>query len=123
MRRRWEFNRIHRDGVRVRTANFTVIGLRSLTEERARFGCAVSRKVGNAVVRNRLRRTMKEMFRLNVAELPLVELVVVLRPSAARYVQLGQPAMKEELWPAMLTAGKRAMTRSKSKRVRSRGRR
>jgi len=116
VRRRWEFNRIHRDGVRVRTPNFTVIGLRSLTQGRPRFGCAVSRKVGNAVVRNRLRRSMKEIFRLSAHELALAEVVVVVRPSAAKYTKLGYHALREELWPAMRTAAQRASTQKKNKR-------
>lgn len=122
VRRRWEFNRIHRDGVRVRTPNFTVIGLRSLTQVRPRFGCAVSRKVGNAVVRNRLRRLMKEIFRLSAHELDLAEVVVVVRPSAARYVRPGFDALREELWPALQTAARRGAQQKKVRRGRARRR-
>lgn len=120
VRQRWEFDRIHRDGVRVRTPNFTIIGHRSLTQVRPRFGCAVSRKVGKAVLRNRLRRLMKELFRLRAHELPLVDVVVVVRPSAACYARPGLSAIEEELWPAIETAAKRAMSRPSK---RSRGRR
>lgn len=123
MRQRWEFDRIHRDGVRVRTPNFTVIGLRSLTKERARFGCAVSRKVGKAVTRNRLRRLMKEMFRLHSAQLPLVDVVVVVRPSAAEYARQGLAAMQAELWPAIETAARRALAGKPPRRGRPRRRR
>jgi ribonuclease P protein component len=46
---------------------------------------AVSRKVGKAVVRNRIKRYIREIYRTHRAELPEdVHLVVVARPAAAR---------------------------------------
>jgi ribonuclease P protein component len=50
----------------------------------ARVGVVVSRKVGNAVRRSRVRRLLRETFRLHRAELaqPL-ELILVARPSIA----------------------------------------
>ncbi len=47
---------------------------------------AVSRKVGNAVVRNRLRRRIREIVRLHQADLAGWDVVVVARPTAARLV-------------------------------------
>ncbi len=49
---------------------------------RARLGVTVTRKSGSAVVRNRLRRRLRELFR-RTAELPsAVDLVVNVRPGA-----------------------------------------
>jgi ribonuclease P protein component len=46
-----------------------------------RLGIKVTRRVGNAVVRNRMKRIFRELFRLHQNELPLqCDLVVVAHP-------------------------------------------
>jgi len=52
--------------------------------EHPRLGLSVSRKLGNAVVRNRWKRLLREAFRLSRVRLPKgVDLVIVPRPDAA----------------------------------------
>lgn len=49
-----------------------------------RVGITVSAKVGNAVVRNRVKRRLREAVRHERAGLPAVDLVIVARASAVR---------------------------------------
>ena len=48
----------------------------------ARVGIAVSSKVGQAVVRNRVKRRLREAIRHELSFLPAVDLVLIARPSA-----------------------------------------
>jgi ribonuclease P protein component len=50
--------------------------------KRPRLGLVVSRKVGNAVVRNRWKRLLREAFRLSQHELPSLDFVCLPRPQA-----------------------------------------
>ena len=52
----------------------------------ARLGLSISKKVGRAVARNKLRRWVKEYFRLNKRELPNVDFVVVARMLSAELI-------------------------------------
>jgi ribonuclease P protein component len=54
-------------------------------EGRLRLGITASRKVGKAVVRNRLKRRVRNVFRRSPLrwDLPAVDLVVHLEPAAA----------------------------------------
>jgi ribonuclease P protein component len=52
--------------------------------DRPRLGLSVSKKVGSAVVRNRVRRRLKEIFHSSVIDLPRdLDLVISARPAAA----------------------------------------
>ncbi len=78
LRRRPEFERVYTEGRRVHGRFMTVIVLRTASEA-ARFGVAASKKIGNAVVRNRVKRVARELFRLND---PSCGMDVVLVPKA-----------------------------------------
>jgi ribonuclease P protein component len=66
---------------------------------------AVSRKVSkHAVVRNRIRRLIRETFRLTRSQLPNVDVLVIARTSAAA---LENPALRSELellWHRLIAA-------------------
>ena len=62
-----------------------------------RFGFVVSKRVGNAVTRNRLKRRLRAIFRLSLTRLhPGYDIVVVCRSAAARvgYWDLEQAALQ-----------------------------
>ncbi len=64
-----------------------------------RLGLAVSVKnAGNSVERNRLRRTIRESFRLHQHELPAVDLVVSARGRAREAAGADLRASLDELW-------------------------
>ena len=63
--RREDFGRVYRHGKSTANQQFVVYVLPRPQNECFRLGVSVSKKLGNAVVRNRLRRMMKEIVRLN----------------------------------------------------------
>ena len=81
--RKRDFEQAFAEGRR-RSGRDMLVVIRPNATDESRLGLAVGRKVGNAIVRNRLKRRLREIFRRNRDRLPeSVDLVVVLRPSAA----------------------------------------
>jgi ribonuclease P protein component len=77
-----EFQRVYRARVTAADGSMVVYGLPN-DGPYARLGLSVSRKVGNAVVRNRWKRILREAFRLQTANLPpRIDLVIVARSVA-----------------------------------------
>jgi ribonuclease P protein component len=85
-----EFTRCYRRGERLRTSYFTVYAYRR--EQRAtRLGLAVGKAIGGAVVRNRVKRRLRELFRRHKASVPAgYDLFVRALPgsAAAPYAEL-----------------------------------
>ncbi|MNI13386.1 Ribonuclease P protein component [compost metagenome] len=63
--KREDFNKVYRYGKSMANQQFVLYYMPQPKLEQFRLGVSVSKKVGNAVVRNRLRRMMKEIVRLN----------------------------------------------------------
>jgi len=94
--RRADYQLILAEGVRVRTPHFVLVTrCRPPGEVCVRLGLIVSRKLGGAVVRNRIKRLVREAFRGDLATRALSLDVVVI---AARYSpELNRDQVRAEL--------------------------
>jgi ribonuclease P protein component len=79
LKRRAEFLRVAAKGRKVATHGLVLQALPAADPGLARIGFTVTKKIGNAVVRNRTRRRLKEAARLELAEQPVsgVDLVLI----------------------------------------------
>jgi len=77
--RRPDFTACYDEGRRFFTRHFLIfVRCRSDGNKDWRLGLAVSKKIGVAVVRNRIKRVLREFFRLNQLRMPpSVDMVVV----------------------------------------------
>ena len=83
LRKRAEFVNLSRIGTRIQSVNFVVI-INANGRRENRLGVTVSGKVGNSVVRNHLKRRIREYFRRRRSELPAgYDILVIARKSAA----------------------------------------
>jgi ribonuclease P protein component len=91
---------LYRTGRRVQSERFVLFGLENATGSH-RLGITVSRKVGNAVVRNRIKRLFREVFRKSSGEIPChFDIVVNAKPGCTG-------ASYEDLRLEFLAAAKR----------------
>jgi ribonuclease P protein component len=85
-----DFNRVFKQGRRLSVPEFTMaFRVRNSKDDQKflpRLGLSVSRKVGNAVVRNKIKRRLREIFRLNQEKLIYgAEIVVIPRKEASNF--------------------------------------
>lgn len=79
-----DFGRVNRRGKRRAAPHFVAVVAPGRVPGGARLGLAVSRRVGNAVARNRVKRRIREWFRTSRDELPRdTDWVVIARAGAA----------------------------------------
>jgi ribonuclease P protein component len=78
LKRRAEFLRAASKGRKAATPGLVLQVLARADSEPARIGFTVTKKVGNAVVRNRTRRRLREAARLLLRELPVAGTDLVL---------------------------------------------
>ena len=67
--RRGEFDAVYRSGKRLSSSHFTVFA-RSNDLSASRFGFSIKKALGGAVVRNRIRRRVREIVRCHRQEIP-----------------------------------------------------
>lgn len=83
LRKRPEFLTLSRAGRKIHSAHFVIVSGKNDRGE-TRLGITVSSKVGNAVVRNRIKRCLREFFRRRRHELGAgLDFIVIARKSAA----------------------------------------
>jgi ribonuclease P protein component len=90
LKKNYEFLRLYKKGKSV-AAPCLVVYCRRTGGKKNRLGITVSNKIGNAVTRNRIRRRIREIYRLNEGRITRgTELVVVARikSAAAEYTRL-----------------------------------
>jgi ribonuclease P protein component len=90
IRKRSDFTTLHRQGKRIHAEHFTLI-LKKNPLGLRRLGLTAGKKVGNSVKRNRMKRLLREFFRLNKERLPAShDLWVIVRKdfSALKYDQV-----------------------------------
>jgi len=82
--RRGEFDAVYRAGKRRSSSHFTVF-YRANELPRSRFGFSIKKALGGAVVRNRIRRRLREIVRCHWLEIPAGwDIVIHPKSSAAR---------------------------------------
>ena len=77
-------NTLDGSGLKVVCHDFVIVASTATSARHARLGLVVSGKVGNSVIRNRIKRSVRALFSDELSELPLLagrDLVVIARPS------------------------------------------
>ncbi len=113
LQRRAEFLRVAGRGRKLATPGLVLQVLRRDDAEPARLGFTVTKKVGNAVIRNRTRRRLKEAARLVLAEQPVLgaDLVLIGRDrTRARPFAALQDDLRQALTRAGVATNPRATT-------------
>jgi ribonuclease P protein component len=104
LKRRAEFLRVAAKGRKAAMPGLVLQALPRGDNAPARLGFTVTKKVGNAVIRNRTRRRLKEAARLQLKEQPLsgVDLVLIGRDGTRRRLFA---ALREDISRALARTG------------------
>lgn len=75
--KRKEYTAVYEQGIRRYSRHFTIITFRNQAET-SRLGITASKKAGNAVQRNRVKRLLREFFRLNKSRFSSSQDIVII---------------------------------------------
>jgi ribonuclease P protein component len=101
--KREDFNKVYRYGKSMANHQFVLYYLPLLGNDDFRLCVSVSKKVGNAVVRNRLRRMMKEIVRLKKESMaPHYDYILIARKPAA---EMDYQEMEKSIFHVIRKAG------------------
>jgi len=101
LHRRQDFKTVFREGRRYSAGGLTLWVYRNphVRGRRARLGLAISRRFGNAVRRNRLKRLLREIFRLHKMQWPPgTDMIFSAKPMTLRLTYQSLETLVQELW-------------------------
>ena len=88
LKKRYEFKRAQLSGRRIHTPHFLIVVLPNAVQN-TRLGITVTKKVGTAVQRNRIKRVVREVFRRNRHLFPASHDVVFIAKRGATQIDYG----------------------------------
>lgn len=83
IRKKRDYLVVYQQGVRRHSRYFTIIAHRNPSGMR-RLGITVGKKVGSAVIRNKIKRLLREFFRLHKEQFPPAQDTVIMARGAIR---------------------------------------
>lgn len=92
-----EFRRVYNKGKSAATSKIVVYCRQRRAADKNRLGITVGTKIGKAVIRNRIRRRIKEIYRLNEEKLKTgydIVIVARVRSREAQYRELENDILK-----------------------------
>ena len=106
LRDRADFSRVYRNGKSFANSQFVVYIAKQRIVDPFRCGISTSKKIGNAVVRNRMRRVVKEIVRSLetkiAAHAPQVDIIIIVRKPATT---LSFPELEKSIQHVFKRAG------------------
>nr|WP_254635206.1 ribonuclease P protein component [Paenibacillus chitinolyticus] len=101
--KREDFQKVYRYGKSAANHQFVLYYMPRRENEHFRLGISASKKIGNAVIRNRLRRVLKEIIRLNEERFPGgYDYIVIVRKPA---VEMDFHEMEKSIYHVFKRAG------------------
>jgi len=88
LQKRYQFQQTQLSGRRIHTPHFLIV-VQANALQNTRLGITVTKKVGNAVQRNRIKRVVREVFRRNRSMFPLGHDLVFIAKRGASDIDYG----------------------------------